>query len=79
METVGLVIVQDPRLADLQIKVDRLVFTHAHTYVVSDKKTSIVLASGRVTALEGILASKGIAKQIVAFLASARLPQPPKK
>jgi hypothetical protein len=75
----GLLIVQDEKLADLLIKVDRLIFTHEHTYVISDKKTSIVLGAGRVNALEGILASKGIAKEIVSKFASVRLPEPPKE
>jgi hypothetical protein len=75
----GLTIVGDPRAADLLIKVDRIIFTHVHTYVISDKKTTIVLASGQVTAFDGIIASGGIAKEIVEIFDAARLPGPARK
>ncbi len=78
-EKLGLTIVGNPREADLMIAVDRLIFTHIHTYVISDKKTSIVLNSGRVTAFDGIVASGPMAEDIVKFLSAARLPAPEKK
>jgi len=59
--------------ADLEINVDRLVFTHIHTYVLTDKSTSIVLASGRVRAFDGVVASGPMAEQIVKILSAARL------
>lgn len=60
--------------ADLVIDVDRLHFTHIHTYVVTDKNTRIVLAAGRVRALDGVVASGPMAEQIVKVLSAARLP-----
>jgi Trypsin-like peptidase domain len=78
-EKLGLTIVGNPKEADLMIAVDRLIFTHDHTYVISDKKTSIVLISGRVTAFDGIVASGPMAEDIVKFLSAARLPVPEKK
>jgi hypothetical protein len=72
-------IVGDPKLADLLLHVDRLVFTHIHTYVLTDKKTSIVLASGRKTSFDGITASPDIANQVVKILMDARRTQVPKK
>jgi hypothetical protein len=62
--------------ADLVIDVDRLHFTHIHTYVVTDKSTGIVLAAGRVRALDGVVASGPMAEQIVKALSAARLPAP---
>jgi hypothetical protein len=70
-------IVESPRQADLQLQIDRLIFTHIHTYVLTDRKTGIVLASGRITALDGIVASGPMAEQIVRILAAARLPAQP--
>lgn len=70
----GLNIVGNESSADLEIAVDRLHFTHIHTYVVTDKRTSIVLAAGRVRAFDGVVASGPMAEQIVKALASARLP-----
>lgn len=73
-EKLGLNIVESPRQADLELQIDRLIFTHIHTYVLTDKKTGIVLASGRVTAFDGVVASGPMAEQIVKILSAARLP-----
>jgi len=75
----GLTIVQDPRVADLFIEIDRPLFTYVHTFVISDKRTTIVLGSGKVTAFDGTIASGGLAKDIVKIFSAARLPEPPKK
>lgn len=75
----GLTIVQDPRVADLLIEIDRPLFTYVHTFVIVDKRTSIVLGSGKVTAFDGTIASGGLAKDIVKIFASAKLPSASKK
>jgi len=69
-----LVIVQDPRVADLLIEIDRPLFTYVHTFVIVDKKTSVVLGSGKVTAFDGTIASPDLAKRIVKIFAEARFP-----
>jgi hypothetical protein len=69
-----LTIVQDQRVADLLIEIDRPLFTYVHTFVIIDKKTSIVLDSGKVTAFDGTIASGGLAKDIVKYFAAARIP-----
>jgi hypothetical protein len=73
-DRLGLNIVGEGCSADLQINVDRLHFTHIHTYVLADKSTGIVLAAGRVRALDGVVASGPMAEQIVKILSAARLP-----
>ena len=73
-DRLGLNIVGEGRGADLQIEVDRLHFTHIHTYVLTDKSTGIVLAAGRVRAFDGVVASGSMAEQIVKILSAARLP-----
>jgi hypothetical protein len=75
----GLTIVGDARMADLLIEIDRPVFTYVHTFVLSDRKTSIVLGSGKVTAFDGTIASSGLAKEIVKIISAARLSAPAKK
>ena len=75
----SLTIVQDQRVADLLIEIDRPLFTYVHTFVISDKKTSIVLGSGKVTAFDGTIASGGLAKDIIKIFSTARLPPPSKK
>jgi hypothetical protein len=74
----GLTLVQDRRVADLLIEIDRPLFTYVHTFVIADKKTSIILGSGKVTAFDGTIASGGIAKEIVKIFSAARL-QPTSK
>jgi hypothetical protein len=68
----GLVIVKDPKVADLLIQIDRPLFTHQRTYTVFDPKTTVVLLTGNVRAFDGTLASGPIAKQIVAGLLKQR-------
>ena len=75
----GLTIVQDRRVADLTIQIDRPLFTYVHTFVITDKRTSIVLGSGKVTAFDGTIASGGIAKDIVKIFSAVRIPPSTKK
>jgi hypothetical protein len=77
--SLGLTIVQDSRVADLFITIDRPLFTYVHTFVIADKRTSIIPAAGKVTAFDGTIASGGLAKDIVKIFAAARLPAPSKK
>ncbi len=72
-DQLGLNIVGNGSYADLEIEVHRLVFTHIHTYVLTDKRTGIVLASGRVRAFDGVVASGPMAEQIVKILSAPRL------
>lgn len=73
-DKLGLIIVKDQRVADVIIEIDRPLFTYVHTFVVSDKRTSAVLGSGKVTAFDGTIASGGIAKDIIKIFAAARNP-----
>ena len=72
-DRLGLNIIGETCSAVLEIDVDRLHFTHIHTYVLTDKSTGIVLAAGRVRALDGVVASGPMAEQIVKILSAARL------
>lgn len=78
-DKLGLTIVTDQRVADLFITFDRPLFTYYHTFVITDKRTSIVLGSGKITAFDGTIASGPLARDIVRILAAARSPEPPKK
>jgi len=63
-----------PRPAELKLQIDRIVFTHIHTYVLTERATGVVLAAGRVRAFDGVVASGPMAEQIVKILSAARLP-----
>jgi hypothetical protein len=78
-DELGLTIVQDPRLADVLIEIDRPLFTYVHTFVITDKRTSVVLGSGKVTAFDGTIASGSIADEIDKIFAAQRLPKAEKK
>jgi hypothetical protein len=73
-DQLGLNIVETGRSVDLEVEVHRLAFTHIHTYVITDTSTGIVLAAGRVTAFDGVVASGPMAEQIVKILSAAQLP-----
>lgn len=73
----GLLIVNDQRVADLLIEIDRPLFTYIHSYVVIDKRTSVILAAGKVTAIDGTVASRGIAKELVRLLSPPAAPASP--
>jgi hypothetical protein len=72
-QELGLTIVSDPHAADLLIEVDRVVFTNVHTFILTDRKTSIVLGTGKFPAFNGIIASGPMAKEIVGIFSAARL------
>jgi hypothetical protein len=65
-EKLGLVLVKDARVADMLVVLDRPLFTWTFTYSVTDKRTSIVLDTGKVTAPDGNTAAGKIAKELVA-------------
>jgi len=69
-----LLIVKDPKLADLMINVDHDLFTWNYRYSVTDKRTNILLASGKVTAWDGRVASGKFAKEIIDKLSPGREP-----
>ena len=74
-DSLQLMVVTDQRLADLLITVDRPLFTYTFTYSVTDSKTSILLDSGKVTAIDGGAAAGKIAKQLVTKWAKVRQPE----
>jgi hypothetical protein len=76
-ERLDLNIANDSCCADLVMQINRVKFTHIHTYILTDRSTGIVLASGRVRALDGVIAAGPMAGQIVKLLSAARLPAQP--
>jgi hypothetical protein len=78
-ESLGLMVVKDARVADLLITVDRPLFTYTFTYSVTDPKTSRVLDSGKVIAIDGGVAAGGIAKQLVSKWAKLHRGEPATK
>ncbi len=71
----GINVVEGNRRGELLVNVDRPLFTYDFTYSVSDAHTGLVLATGKVTAIDGPHAAQGIAKKVVLELEKARAVQ----
>lgn len=64
-KSLNLKVVEDPRVADLIIQVDRPLFTYDFTYIMTSPATSVELASGKVIAFDGVHAAPKIAKKLI--------------
>jgi S1-C subfamily serine protease len=62
------IMVKDIKLADIVVNVEHDLFTFDYRYSMTDRRTNIVLATGKVTVWDGKIASKKFAKLIVAKL-----------
>ncbi|HEV2705698.1 MAG TPA: hypothetical protein VGV59_07210 [Pyrinomonadaceae bacterium] len=59
-------------IADLLINIDRPLFTYTFLYKLTDRRTGIILATGKVTAFDGNAAAPKLAKRIVEEMKRAR-------
>lgn len=67
-----ILLVNDIKLADAELVIDRPLFTFIYTFSLTDRQTSVVLASGKLTAWDGNAAAPGLAKEIIKRLKAAR-------
>lgn len=67
----GLTVVRDGKLADLDVEVDRPLWTYTFTVAVQDARTSMLLGSDKVVAASGDLAAPNLAEKIVKMLGAA--------
>ncbi len=68
----GLVLVRDMNAADLIIDLDRPLFTYIFTFTVTNPESSVLVASGKVTAFDGNLAARKIAKELLKRIKAVR-------
>ncbi len=66
-------------VADTEIDIDRPLFTFTFTYKITNRKTGILLATGKVTAIDGNAAAPMLAERIVEDIRKARGETKPKK
>lgn len=59
-------------VADLLVEVDRPLFTFTFTYKVTDRATGVLLAAGKVTAIDGEAAAPKLAERVVGEMGKAR-------
>lgn len=73
-QAMGMVVVKGTE-ADLQIYLDRPLFTWDFTFSIVDRRTGAVLGSGKVIAWDGVRAAPGLAEQIVKRVGAYRSPR----
>jgi S1-C subfamily serine protease len=61
--------------SDIDLNVEHQLFTFDYRFTMTDRRTGIVLATGKVTVWDGNLASDKFAKQIIAKLKELREPE----
>ena len=66
----GLVLVADPEAADLVITVDKTALNYIFT--LTDRRTSVIVATGKCVAVNGRLAAEYLGKEIVKKIKDAR-------
>jgi hypothetical protein len=75
LEALGMVILDgyDKRgVADLIVEIDRPLFTFTFTYKLTDRGTGVLLAAGKVTAIDGNAAAPELAGKVVEEVRKAR-------
>ncbi len=66
----GLVLVADPAAADLVLTVDKTALNYIFT--LTDKRTSVIVATGKCVAVNGRLAAEYLGKEIIKKVRDAR-------
>lgn len=59
-------------VAETRIEIDRPFFTFTYTYKITDRKTGIVLATGKLNATDSNAAAQMLAERIVDEIRKAR-------
>jgi Ni,Fe-hydrogenase III small subunit len=70
----GVVLVDNPKMADAVLVTDRVLMTWDFTYSLSHQNTSIVLATGKFTSIDGMTAANVIAKDVLKRIQAERMP-----
>jgi mono/diheme cytochrome c family protein len=71
-KSLELAIVKDPRMADIRIEINRAEFSFNYAFTATNPQTSMVVASGKVTAWNGHFAAPRIAKDFLKQMEAAR-------
>src|SRR5215213_3898715 len=67
------------QVADIIVSVDRPIFTFTFTYKITDRANGILLASGKLTAIDGDAAAPLLAERVIEDMKKARGEAPKKK
>jgi len=66
-------IVKDEQMADIRIEINRAEFSFNYAFTATNPQTSVVVASGKVTAWNGDFAAPRIAKEFLKQMQAARV------
>jgi hypothetical protein len=66
-------------IADTEIEIDRPLFTFTFTYKITNRRTGILLSTGKVNAIDGNAAAPMLAERIIEDMRKARGEAKPKK
>jgi len=73
-KSMELAIVKDEQMANIKIEINRAEFSFNYAFTATDPQTSMVVASGKVTAWNGDFAAPRIAKEFLKSIRAAREP-----
>jgi hypothetical protein len=71
-QKLSVVLVRDSTAADLLLRVERPLFSFDFTYRLEDARSSVVVGTGKVIAVDGVRAAPLVAKEIVKRLRAAK-------
>ena len=74
-KSLELAIVKDEQMADIRIEINRAEFSFNYTFTATNPQTSVIVASGKVTAWHGDFAAPRIARALLKQMQAARAPQ----
>ncbi len=69
----GLVLVDAPKLADVTLTTNRVLFTWDWTYTLTHQNTSIILTTGKFTRIDGMTGAGAIAEDFIKKVKAARI------
>lgn len=72
IEQWGLTFVDDPRVADLILTIDHVLFTYKFTFSVSHQRSGVIVATGNVIVFDGNLGGPWMAERVIQKLAAVR-------
>ncbi len=72
LEQWGLTFVDDPRVADLVLSLDHVLFTYKFTFSLAHQRTGVIVATGNVIVFDGNLGGDRMADRVIQKIAAVR-------
>jgi hypothetical protein len=72
LEQWGLTFVDDPRVADLVLSLDHVLFTYKFTFSLAHQRTGVIVATGNVIVFDGNLGGDKMADRVIQKISAVR-------